>query len=106
MSHQYIVNGITYDNLDEMPPDVRASFEMMGNLFADKNQNGVPDVVEDAMQQTPLVVSTGATVSPSPPQISSTPGLGPIIVLGIISIVLAITLGILLWLLIVRGRGG
>ena len=37
--------GKTYDNPDEMPPDVRAKYDkVMGQI--DKNGNGVPDMLE------------------------------------------------------------
>jgi hypothetical protein len=164
MSNQYIVNGKTYNSLDEMPPDVRATYEAMGNLFADKNQNGVPDILEGTMNagitvistptiiyegktytnvndlppearakydaalakladnnqngvpnalahattgQTPIVVSTAirtANPSASAPAASGQ-NIGPIIVLSIVALALAIIVAILLWLLWMH-RGG
>lgn len=39
-------NGKTYLNVDEMPPDIRQVYEQVNGLFADKNQNGIPDMLE------------------------------------------------------------
>lgn len=49
MNNTFTVNGKTYNSLDEMPPDVRAQYESMSNLFGDKNQNGVPDIMENML---------------------------------------------------------
>lgn len=62
MQQQIIINGITYNSPDEMPPDVRAQYDLMGNLLADKNQNGMPDIVENAMQSGTTVMQTSALV--------------------------------------------
>jgi len=44
-STKIIAEGNEYDNLDELPPDVRAKYEQaMGAL--DSNRNGVPDFFE------------------------------------------------------------
>jgi len=61
-----VIDGKTYNSVDEMPEDVRRQYEQAmrsfqdqnasrvpdafenNNLFADKNQNGVPDVVENS----------------------------------------------------------
>ncbi len=41
-----VIDGKTYKSVDEMPPDVRQKYEAaMGNL--DKNQDGVPDMLEN-----------------------------------------------------------
>jgi hypothetical protein len=37
------VNGQAYDSVEAMPPDVRATYQQ---IFADANQNGVPDMFE------------------------------------------------------------
>jgi hypothetical protein len=66
-----VIDGKTYHSVDEMPPDVRQKYEQamsaLGNtnnipdglekmnIFTDKNQNGVPDALENvAMGQTIL----------------------------------------------------
>jgi len=40
------VNGQTYHSVEEMPPDVRQQYEKIMAMMADKNHNGVPDVLE------------------------------------------------------------
>src|SRR5687768_14813285 len=40
------VNGQTYNSVDEMPPDVRRRYEQVMSMMADKNNNGVPDIME------------------------------------------------------------
>jgi hypothetical protein len=42
------VNGREYNGIEEMPPDVRAQYERAMSLLADKNKNGVPDILEGA----------------------------------------------------------
>ncbi|MCA1554633.1 MAG: hypothetical protein LC737_09675 [Chloroflexi bacterium] len=41
-----VFNGKTYNSVDEMPPDARNGYEQAMSVFADKNQNGVPDIFE------------------------------------------------------------
>jgi hypothetical protein len=44
-STKIIVNGQTYDSVDQLPPDVRAKYQQaMGNL--DATGNGIPDFME------------------------------------------------------------
>src|SRR6478752_2514283 len=51
------VNGKTYSNVDEMPPDIRRQYEQeMRSILADRDGNGVPDILEHA-------ASTGSTAS-------------------------------------------
>jgi hypothetical protein len=40
----YQVDGVTYQGLEAMPPDVRARVE---SVLADRNNNGIPDIMED-----------------------------------------------------------
>jgi hypothetical protein len=45
-------NGQTYASLDEMPPEARQAFERAMsalNVLGDRNQNGIPDIVESAL---------------------------------------------------------
>ena len=54
-STRIIANGNEYNNLDDLPPDVRAKYEQaMGTL--DSNRNGVPDFFE-GMMNTPVQTS-------------------------------------------------
>ncbi|MCC7164962.1 MAG: hypothetical protein IT331_20865 [Anaerolineae bacterium] len=158
MSNTLMINGKTYASLEEMPPDVRAQWDAMQNVFADKNQNGLPDIMdnlatagatmirsntivydgktyasaddlppearakyEEAMRKladenragvpelapgappvAPVIMTTHVSAAPMrqlPPPAPTT-NLGPVIVLGIVSIGLAIVVGILLFLVL------
>lgn len=46
---QIVVNGKTYNSLDEMPPEMRLSYEQALKILGDKDQNGVPDAFERAL---------------------------------------------------------
>lgn len=52
---KFVVDGRTFNTLDELPPDARAKYEQaMGSI--DKNRNGMPDFLEGMMgvsTQTP-----------------------------------------------------
>ncbi len=39
-------NGTNYNNLDDMPADVRRQYEQAMGAFADNNQDGMPDMLE------------------------------------------------------------
>lgn len=45
-------NGQQYDNIAQMPPEVREAYESaiktMGNIFADNDKNGMPDILENS----------------------------------------------------------
>ncbi len=41
-----IFNGKSYDGLEEMPPGEREAYTHIMALFADANQNGIPDIFE------------------------------------------------------------
>jgi len=74
----FIVNGQIYNNLEDLPPEARAKYEKaMGDL--DKNQNGVPDVLEGMMNMpnmaTPNIQKAPAPASPFP--VSSNPAPTP-----------------------------
>jgi hypothetical protein len=61
-----VIDGKTYNSVDEMPADVRQKYEAAmsslkdqnsnnvpdafetNNIFADKNQNGIPDILENS----------------------------------------------------------
>ena len=42
-SKHYVINGVTYNSLEEMPESVRKEFE---EVLADKDGNGIPDILE------------------------------------------------------------
>jgi hypothetical protein len=59
------VDGRTYSSLEEMPADVRRKYEeTIGRLLADRDGNGVPDVLETGTVDGAAVshVTTTATV--------------------------------------------
>lgn len=49
MEQKITFNGKTYDSLEQMPPDIRQAYESVMQVLADKNQNGVPDLFEGAV---------------------------------------------------------
>lgn len=51
MAMEIIVNGKAYSSLAEMPPDIRAAYQQMTELFADKDGNGVPDIMEGGLMK-------------------------------------------------------
>lgn len=61
-STEITINGKTYRGVDEMPADVRAQYEQMEAMFADKNNNGIPDIAEDGTSR-PTVVQQVTTRS-------------------------------------------
>jgi hypothetical protein len=50
MSTKITVNGQTYSSADEMPPDVRAKYDRAMAAMADRDNNGIPDVLEHPAQ--------------------------------------------------------
>lgn len=46
MEENILFNGITYRSVNDMPPEVRQTYESLMEIMADKNQNGVPDLFE------------------------------------------------------------
>jgi hypothetical protein len=65
---KFVVNGREYDSIEAMPPDARAAYQQMQGLFADKNNNGVPDLFEGAgvNMQTMTIDSTTSSHNLSP----------------------------------------
>src|SRR5687767_3000039 len=57
------VNGRTYQNVDEMPPDVRRQYEQVMSLMADRNNDGVPDIFEGRPPGESTVVSQLTTTT-------------------------------------------
>jgi hypothetical protein len=47
MKQRIVFNGIEYGHPDEMPPDVRADFQRVMDLLADRNADGIPDILEE-----------------------------------------------------------
>lgn len=47
------INGKTYSSVGEMPPDVRKQYEQaMQTMMADKDHNGIPDILEHPSAST------------------------------------------------------
>jgi hypothetical protein len=40
------IDGQTYNSLNEVPAEIRKKYEQALNLLADRNNNGIPDVLE------------------------------------------------------------
>ncbi len=100
-----IFDGKAYNSVDELPAEARAKYEQAMGKLADENKNGVPDVIEGALQNAPTFVTTqfASGVSPRLTPSAPTANLGPIIVMGIVSIGLVIIVAILLFLLLNKG---
>jgi hypothetical protein len=104
MPETFIVNGKSYNSLDEMPPDVRAQFDSM-NPLTDRDNNGTPNIVEPTASTAPANSQTIVTTRqygglPRGPQAQTGSNLGPIIVLSIVCIGLALIVAILLFLVL------
>ncbi len=44
-----IFNGQVYNSLEEMPAEARQAYEQAMSILADRNQNGVPDILEGVL---------------------------------------------------------
>lgn len=53
-----IFNGKSYSSVDEMPPDVRQAYEQVAGMFADKNHDGIPDILEGAAEKSGIDVQS------------------------------------------------
>jgi hypothetical protein len=65
----FVVNGKSYSSIEEMPQDVRKTYELAMGAFADRNQNGVPDIFEggqksgdNAVQGSPIVFTSAKII--------------------------------------------
>lgn len=47
-TNMFMVNGKQYTSLEQMPPEVRQSFAQMGSMLGDANNNGLPNIFEQA----------------------------------------------------------
>jgi hypothetical protein len=100
-----IYDGKTYNNINDLPPEARAKYEAAMGKLVDADHDGVPDVIENAVKNAPMLMTTNFTTG-TPKVVMPTPAttnLGPIIVLAIISIGLALVVGLLLLLLLTKG---
>jgi hypothetical protein len=53
----FVVNGVKFSSPEEMPPDVRRTYEQLLGRF-DKNQNGIPDFIENSTERLMEEVGT------------------------------------------------
>ena len=49
MTKKIIVNGQEYSSVEEMPPDVRRQFEQAMSALADRDGDGVPDIMQSGL---------------------------------------------------------
>ena len=49
MTKKIIVNGQEYSSVEEMPPDVRRQYEQAMSALADRDGNGVPDIMQSGL---------------------------------------------------------
>ena len=62
MSNTFVINGKTYRSLEEMPPDVRAQWDAMQAMFTDKDQNGMPDMMDDMAESGATMMQSSTIV--------------------------------------------
>lgn len=63
-----LVNGQTYDGLDQLPPEIRAQYEQAMRAM-DANRNGLPDFLENMLNLPAQMTTNNAmTVGTSTPQ--------------------------------------
>ncbi len=43
---RFVIDGVEYNSLEDMPPEVRKKYESLASLLGDKDGNGVPDIME------------------------------------------------------------
>lgn len=51
MEGNILFNGKTYRSVEDMPPEVRQTYESLMQIMADQNQNGVPDLFEGQLSR-------------------------------------------------------
>jgi hypothetical protein len=55
-------NGKTYNSLEEMPADIRGTYEQLMAFMKDENHNGTPDMFEGDVVQKMIGMATNARV--------------------------------------------
>ena len=58
MERKIVVNGQEYDSVEAMPPDVRRLYEEATKLLADRDGDGVPDLMQD-----PAAITHATTIT-------------------------------------------
>jgi hypothetical protein len=59
MTPAIIIDGKQYDNLEAMPPKVRAAFQQAMGVLADRDGSGIPDILEVSTAGTVQVLTSG-----------------------------------------------
>ena len=54
-----VVNGREYSSPDQMPPNVRAGYDRAMSALADKDCNGIPDILEMHLDAGQLAQAAG-----------------------------------------------
>ena len=57
------MNGQTYNSIDEMPPDVRQKFQDAMSKLADRDGNGIPDILDGKGDRNAIGTSVKTTQS-------------------------------------------
>lgn len=74
-----VVDGNTYNGVDELPPDARAKYEQaMGSM--DNNRNGMPDFLEGMMNVSNQPVPSAMTTTRYPAESAPPPSRPPMTV--------------------------
>jgi hypothetical protein len=47
-----VVNGHEYSSADQLPPEAREAYDRAMGMLADRNGNGIPDVLEVALEKS------------------------------------------------------
>jgi hypothetical protein len=63
MNTKITVNGREYDSIDQMPESDRKAYEQAISVLADRDGNGVPDILEGASTRIDSSSSRGAVTS-------------------------------------------
>jgi hypothetical protein len=63
MATRIVFNGREYASLEEMPADVRLAYDKVMGLLADKDQDGVPDIMQQAGGANVVVNQASFTVN-------------------------------------------
>jgi hypothetical protein len=56
----FVVDGKSYASADQLPPEARAALGKAANLLGDANQNGIPDMLENALGSDAQVFAASA----------------------------------------------
>jgi hypothetical protein len=63
MQSKIIFNGKEYNSVEDMPTDARQAYESMMGIFADKDQNGIPDIMEGKGEVNAQMIQPSSNVT-------------------------------------------